>query len=509
MEENKNKRIAKNTLLLYFRMFLIMIVNLFTVRVVLNTLGAIDYGIYNVIGGIVMMFTFISGTMASASQRFFAFELGRKDMVQLKKTFSTTMIIYVLISIIILILAETVGLWFINTQMTIPPERMHAARWVYQFSILSFMMTMFTVPYNATIIAHENMKIYAYVSIVEVILKLLIVYLLLIFSTDKLKLYAILMFAVTTIITFIYRTYCKKKYEECHFTFYWDKTLLSKIISYSGWNIMGTLSVLGKTQALNILLNIFFGAIANAAYGISNQVQTVINSFVQNFLTAVRPQIVKYYAEGDIKELLKLTTTSSKFAFFLLYLLCLPLLFEMEFVFNLWLKNPPEYSVLFTTLLLIETLIVSLSYPLVDIVMATGNVKKYNIVVSSLILLNFPISYILFKSGFQPYYMYIVMASISSIALLARIYIIKKDLIKSFNVGHYFRNVLFPIIKIVIPSCIIIYFIHAQIPSGLTRFIIITISSVFVTLLLIIFFGLNISEKTLLKSYIVKLLKKK
>jgi O-antigen/teichoic acid export membrane protein len=278
-----NKRIAKNTLMLYFRMLLIMGVSLYTVRIVLNTLGVEDYGIYNVVGGIVVMFSFLSNTMASASQRFFAFELGRKDYDQLKKTFSMTVTIYLIIAVIILILAETLGLWFLNTQLSIPVERMETANWVYQFTIFSFMMTMLTVPYNAAIVAHERMNVYAYVSIVEAFLKLLIVYILVLFSYDKLKLYAILMFGVTTFITLIYRTYCKRQFQECSYNFYWEKPLFKELIGYSGWNLFGAIAGILNNQGINILLNIFFGPIVNAARAIAYQVNTAVNQFVTNF----------------------------------------------------------------------------------------------------------------------------------------------------------------------------------------------------------------------------------
>jgi O-antigen/teichoic acid export membrane protein len=320
--ENNNKRIARNTLLLYFRMLLTMAVSFYTVRVVLDTLGVRDYGIYNVVGGVVTMFSFLSATMASASQRFFAFEIGRKNFEQLKKTFGITMTIYFIIGLVILILAETVGLWFLNTRMTIPLERLEAARWVYQFSILSFMVTMFSIPYNAAIVAHERMNAYAYVSIMEVLLKLGAVYMLVAFSFDKLKLYSILIFVVISITSMTYRIYCRKNFEECRVSFYWEKGLFKEIVTYSGWNLFGALASIFNNQGINIMLNLFFGPVVNAAQAIAYQINTAINQFVQNFLMAARPQITKYYANGELEQMLKLVFQSSKISFFLLFIMC-------------------------------------------------------------------------------------------------------------------------------------------------------------------------------------------
>jgi len=416
MTSSNNKRIAKNTMMLYFRMLLTMGVSLYTVRVVLDTLGTVDYGLYNVVGGVVAMFAFLSGTMASASQRFFAFELGRNNPEQLKKTFSMTMNIYILIGVIILALAETIGLWFLNNKMTIPPERMDAAHWVYQFSILSFMMTMFTIPYNAAIIAHEEMKIYAWVSILEVILRLLIVYLLVVFSFDKLQLYAILVFAITTLITFIYRLYCKRKFEECTYSFYWNQRLFSEIATYSGWNLLGSMASIFKNQGVNIILNLFFDPVVNAARAIAYQLYTRINQFVTNFFTAVNPQLVKYYAAKEKEKMFDLIFKSAKLAFFLLFLITTPIILNTHFILTIWLKEVPPYVVLFTRLVLINALIDSLAMPLITSALATGRIKWYQITVGGTMLLNLPLSYVLLQNGLPavtPFYVGIAIAIVN------------------------------------------------------------------------------------------------
>lgn len=470
-------------------------VNLYTVRVVLETLGAVDYGLFNVVGGIVTMFSFLSGTMASASQRFFAFELGRGNYEQLKKTFSMTMTIYLLIGVIILVLAETVGLWFLNTQMTIPPDRMEAARWVYQFSILSFMMTMFTIPYNASIIAHERMNIYAWVSVLEGVLKLVIVYVLLVFSFDKLKLYAVLMFVVTTLITFVYRTYCKRKYDECKYAFYLDKGLFKEIVSYSGWNLFGAMAGIFNYQGVSIILNVFFGPVVNAAQAIAVQVRNAINQFVQNFMTAARPQITKYYAAGEREQMLKLVFQSSKFSFLLLFILTMPVLLETNFIFEIWLKKVPEYVVLFTRLIIIAALIDSLSYPLMAAAQATGEVKKYQSTVGGVMLLNLPFSYLFLKLGFQPEIVFQLAILNSIVCLFLRLRLLHTMV--DLPVGSYLFKVVLPLLMVVIAAYLIPLFLFWKMDESVLRFFVVAFVGLLVSGLAIYGIGLNQTEKQL------------
>ncbi|TSA27728.1 lipopolysaccharide biosynthesis protein [bacterium] len=487
--------------MLYFRMLLTMFVSLFTVRIVLNTLGVVDYGIYNVVGGIVVMFSFLSGTMASASQRFFAFELGRNNIPQLKKTFSMTMTIYAMLAVIILILAETVGLWFLNTQMTIPDERMVAANWVYQFSIFSFMMTMFTIPYNASIIAHERMNVYAYVSIIEVVLKLAIVYLLVLFSYDKLKLYAVLMFVVITIVTFIYRTYCKRKFEECQYHFYWNKPLFKELISYSGWSLFGALSGIMRNQGINILLNIFFGPVVNAARAIAYQVNNAINQFATNFYTAVRPQIVKYYAAEEKEKMLKLVFQSSKLSFFLLFLLSMPILLETHFILALWLKQVPEYVMVFTVLVIITALIDSLSYPLMTAAQATGKIKQYQVVVGGTLILNLPISYCFLKLGFPPQITMYIAIVISVICLFLRLWMLRG--LVGLSISDYWKKVLRVIISVSVVAYIIPLFLSLQLEESFIRLIIVGVVGVITSVATIYVLGLSINER----QFIIQIIK--
>jgi len=501
-----NKRIAKNTALLYFRMLITMMVSLYTVRIVLNTIGTVDYGIYNVVGGIVTMFSFLSGSMASATQRFFSFELGRKDYNQLKNTFSITVIIYAIIALIIFILAETVGNWFLNTHMTIPLERVEAANWIYQFSIFAFIVTILTIPYNASIIAHENMNVFAYVSIVEVLLKLLIVYLLVVFDFDKLKLYSVLMFSVTLLITFIYRTICIRKYEECHFRFYWNTKLFKTLLSYSGWNLFGSLASVFRNQGINILLNIFFGPIVNAARGITYQLNSAITQFVTNFMTATRPQITKYYAKGEKKNMLDLVFRSSKFSFLLLFVLSMPILLETNFIIKLWLKETPEYVIIFTRLVIITSLIDSLSYPLMTAAQATGKIKIYQATVGGVMLLSLPISYILLKFNFPPQTVMYVAIVNSIICLFLRLILLRKMV--GLEPILFLKQIILSSALVCIVAYIIPLFLIFELKEGIYRFVVVLfigfISSIFASFKI----GLSHSERQYIILNIQKVLNK-
>ena len=315
---DNNKRIAKNTLLLYLRMFLTMAVSLYTSRIILNTLGVEDYGINNVVGGIVTMFTVISGSLSASISRFITFELGKDNIQRLKKVFSTGVNIQIGMSVLIVLLAECVGVWFLNTKMNIPPERLGAANWVFQCSILTFVLNLLSVPYNAAIIAHEKMSAFAYISILEVSLKLIIVYMLIISPFDRLKTYAVLFLCVGAIIRFIYGYYCKRHFEECSYYFVYDKPLLKEMTSFAGWNFFGTSAWMLNTQGLNILINMYFGVAFNAARGVATQVDSALKQFINNFTTAVNPQITKSYAQGDLEYVYTLVCSSAKYSAFLM-----------------------------------------------------------------------------------------------------------------------------------------------------------------------------------------------
>jgi O-antigen/teichoic acid export membrane protein len=501
-----NRRIAKNTMMLYFRMILTMIVSLYTSRVILNTLGVEDYGIYNVVGGVVSMFAFFNSAMSSATQRFLSFEIGKGDFAQLRKTFNATQIIHIGIAVVIFILAETVGLWFVKTYLVIPPERLNAAIWVYHFSVLSFMVSIIQVPYNATIIAHERMNVYAYVSIIEVSLKLLIVFMLTWITYDKLKLYGILYFSVVFIVAAIYRVYTRRKFEESKFEFVKDKKLYKTLISYSGWNLFGNIAGVAKGQGVNILLNIFYGPVVNAARGIAMQVQAAVNSFVSNFQMAVNPQIIKSYAANERDYMYSLVMRGSKFSFYLLFFLSLPIMIEVDQILKLWLKIVPEYSSIFTILVLVIILIDCVSGPLMTAIQATGKIKVYQAVVGSLLMLILPISYFLLKMGYSPEITLYVNIVISIIALSFRLYLVWKLL--GFPILRFIEEIILRNIGIVLLSLSLPLLIQYFMDEHFIRLIVVVFVTLIWNAVIIFSLGLQKSEKAIVIRGINKILKR-
>ena len=391
-----NKRIAKNTLLLYFRMIFMMAVSLYTSRVVLNTLGVEDFGIYNVIGGVVAMFSVISGGLSAAISRYITFELGQGNTAKLKSVFSSSVTIQIGLALLIFVLAEIGGVWFLNEKMNLPESRIGAANWVLQCSILTFMVNLISVPYNAAIIAHERMQAFAYISIIEVVLKLLIVYILVIFSFDKLKLYGILLLAVACVIRIAYGIYCKRNFKECTYHFRFNKTPF--------------------------------------------QVNVAVNGFATNFMTAINPQITKSYASGDYLYMLTLVQSGARFSFYLLLLLSLPIIIETNTILTLWLKNVPEYTVIFVRLVLVFAMCEVLSGTQITALQATGNIRNYQIVVGSLQLLNFPISYLLLGKGYAPETTMYVAICLSLGCLFARLWFLHRQV--EISIKSYFTQVL-------------------------------------------------------------------
>lgn len=500
-----NKRIAKNTVILYFRMIFTMLVALYTSRIVLNTLGVEDYGIYSVVGGIVIMFSSINTTMATAVQRFMNYEMGRKDPIRLNKVFNTSFIIHLAISIIVLCLLETVGIWFLNSEMNIAPDRINAANWVLQFSIFSFLVNIMIVPYNAAIIANERMKAFAYISIIEVSLRLLIVYCLLLFDYDKLKLYAILIFGVTLILQFIYRYYAKKHFSECKFKWEWDKQLSKEMLSFAGWNMIGVSSTVIRTQGINIVLNIFFDALVNAAMGLANQVKNAVESFTNNFLTAISPQITKSYASGDFPYLTSLIYKGSRYAFYLVLLLTLPLLLETELILKLWLKNVPEYTVIFVQLILVTNMIDVISKTLIQTMFATGKIKNYQIIVGSITLLNLPLAILFYYLGYPPYIAFIIGIIIAIIALFTRLIMLKKIIV----IRSFLKNVVLDIICVCAVSLVIPLILYLSLPDNLTSLALITFVSILSVGLSVYSLGLSNNEKKYVHNKIKKYINNK
>lgn len=499
---NNNKRIAKNTILLYFRMFFIMAVSLFTSRVVLKYLGVENFGIYNVVGGVVVMMGVLNSAMSTSTTRYLTFELGKEDYTRLQQVFSTCFSIYLLLSLIFLILAETLGLWFLNTQMTIPENRLVAANWVYQFSVISGINSLLANPYNAVLVAHEKMNVYAYISIVEVLLKLLIVYLLLIIPFDRLIVYGALILLASLIVTMIYRLYCIRHYEESRYQFYWEKPLFKQLLSYSWWNLFGATAGMVKGQGLNVLLNMFFNPAINAARGIAYQINAAITQFFTNFYLAVRPQITKYYAQNDLDNMFKLVFRSSKFSFYLIFLLSLPIIIETPYIIQLWLGQLPDYVVPFTRMIVLISAIDSMATPLMTACHATGRIKLYQSVIGIMIICNVPISYCLLRfAACGPNTVFAVSLTISTLALLTRIWIVRY-LINSFPVWKYVRNVLLLSVGIALLSAIFPTILHATLDTSFISCCIVVVASLASTLLFVYMLGLSKGEKFVIKEMI-------
>lgn len=444
VEPGKSKRIAKNTIYLYVRMFLTLIVSLYTVRVILNILSVTDYGIYGAVGGVVASLGFITNTLANASQRYFSYEIGKGEKGKTKEVFNSFFILYFLASIIVAIAGEIIGIWFIQHKMLIPLGRENAAMWVFHFSLASFIISLIANPYQAMIIAKEKMNLYAYISILDVILKLSIVYLLFVIDWDKLIVYSVLLFLSSLITNTIYFVYCHK-YKETHITFKFDIGLIKSVLGYSTWTILGTLAGMFNTQGLNIMLNLFFGPVANAAYLIGSQVSTHSSLFANNFFTAIRPAIIKSYSAGDYETVNKYCMFSTKVVYLFMAIIILPLTINTEEVLTLWLGNISPYMVLFVRLSMIYALILSLSNPITTIVQAQGNVKLYHGIVDGFGLIALPISYLLFKFGFDAYWGYMTMIIVFSISHMLRIYVIKK-VYPIFNVHFYYCRIILPIV---------------------------------------------------------------
>src|SRR5690554_1211202 len=500
--QSSNKRIAKNTLFLYFRMFFSMGVGLYTSRLVLDALGVVDYGLYSLIGGIVMMFAFLNSAMASSSQRYLSFDIGRNDLERLQKTFNATLNIHFLIALIIFILAETIGLWFVLNKLEIPENRIVAAQWVYQFSVFTLIMNVVQVPYNALLIAREHMSVYAYVSVLENVLKLAVALILLQVKSDRLILYAILIFSIAFLIRLIYKIYCKRKFKESVYRFYYDKIYYKELISYSGWNLFGSIAAVARGQGSNILLNIFFGPIANTAYSLTLVVQSVIGGFIRNFQTAVNPQIIKNYSRGDSKTSLNLMYKSAKFSFFGMFILVLPFLYNIEYVMTLWLKEVPPYTIDFIKLALIFSLIETISNPLMSGLHATGKIKMYQILVGSLVFLNLPIAWLILKITQIPHSFYWSFIFISILSLFVRLYFIQN--LMKIRVISFYKEVLFKITIVIIGVVVLIYPFSRQLveKNDFMPFLIKTSIIVSVLILLIVAIGMNKAERQFLKSAI-------
>lgn len=505
---SSNKRIAKNTLMLYIRMLLSMVVSLYISRVVLNTLGVEDYGIYGVVGGVVAMFGFLNASMGGATSRFMTYEMGRGDEQRLRDTFSSALWIHIGIALVVLFLAETIGLWFLMHKLVIPEERMFAAHVVYQLSVLSAIVGITQVPYNAAIIAHEKMDIYAYVELLNVSLKLLIVFLLPILGNDKLIVYGVLTLAVSIIIAMIYRFYCIKKYTESHFHFVFKKDIIYPMLSFSGWDVYVNLSLVVRNQGVNILLNVFFGPVVNAAVNLGFTIQGAISAFGENVLIAIKPQIIKSYAKGEYMEMNKYISIASSLATLLMSIISIPLIIEMEYILHMWLGIYPEGSVDLGRLCLIFSLVYFAFRPLVFGLHAVGNIKLMGLLNGTIYLLVLPISYIMFKFNILnseiPFYLNILLLLISY--GVVNVFLLKRS-IEEFQYLHYILR-LIKILFIITFTYSLSLLLHNVLYESFYRLFIIVLISMISHSLLAYVLLLNKNERINLKSFVFGRIKK-
>lgn len=486
--------------MLYFRMFFLMILGLFTSRVVLHALGETDYGIYNVVGGVVALFTVISGALTTAVTRFITFEMGKGSEAQLNKVFSTAVNVQLLLCAIIIILAEPIGLWFIDNRMTIEPDRIPAARLVMHFSLLSFVVNLMSVPQMASITAHEKMSAYAYIGILDGALRLAAALIISKASTDRLVLYAVLMAVALIIVRCAYGIYCRVNFPECRYRFIYDKSLIRQMFSFAGWSFIGSASGVLRDQGGNILVNIFFGPAVNAARAVAVQLNGAIQSFITNFMTAVNPQITKSYASGDHAYMFSLMRKSSRFSFYLLLILALPILFNTDSIMSVWLETVPAHSVLFVRLFLIFTLCESVSQPLITSMLATGNIRNYQIVVGGLQLLNLPVSYLCLKSGAAPESTVMVAIVISQICLAARLLMLEKMI--GLSVKEFISRVYLNVIYVAAAAIVIPLIISFFLPDGILWTLLSVVVSALSAALSVLFVGCTAVERNELVGFI-------
>lgn len=502
--QNKN-RIAKNALYLHARMFLSMGISLFTSRIILNTLGILDYGIWNVVGGIIVMFSFLNSSMVGCTNRFLSFELGRKDLNKLQKVFATSLNIHILIALLILILGETIGLWFLHEKLIIPDNRVFAANIVYQLSIISSIISITQIPYNAMIIANERMNIYAYIEILNVLLKLLIVYMLYVSPWDKLITYGILTLTISIIIAFIYRIYCMKNFHSCKYQFRIEKDIALPMISFSGWDLYGNAAVMARTQGVNMLLNIFFTAAMNAASAIATQVQTAVGSFATNVLSAFRPQIIKNYANGHKLIMVELIREAAIYTTFLLLLITLPLIFEIKYVLQLWIKEPPYYATILCQYTLVFNIIANLSTVVISGIHATGYIKRSSFINGTCYLLVIPFSYFAYKAGFEAYYAYLFNIIAVCLGMLQNIFALNKY-IPEFKKLTFIANVILRNLVIIGCIYIVVLFLQNKIQQSFIRLCLTTAVTTFILTISTYLFILNNNERSSIKNKIQKIL---
>lgn len=499
-----NRRIAKNTILLYMRMIVLMGIGLFTSRVILQTLGVNDYGLYNAVGGVLGMFNIVTSSLSTAVSRYLTYELGRGDKEQLRVVFSTSINIQFAIAAFIVIVAGLAGWWFVNFKMNIPDGRMEAANWVLFCCILSSAVTLVSVPYGASIVSHERMNVYAYMSILDVTLKLAIVYALYISPFDKLKSYAVLLLLVSLLMRYIYYKYCKKNFAECHYKFVFNRQLIKDMTKFAGWSFFGNGAWVLNTQGVSILINIFFGVALNAARGIASQVEGIATTFVNNFMVAMNPQITKLYAAGDLPNMHTLVCRGARFSFFLMMFFGIPSCLEAERILRLWLGVVPEYTVLFVRLSFVASICTLLGNTLVTAQYATGDIKRYQIIITIFGAWVFPLTWLAFKLGGDPSWTYIVYSAVYFVLVFVRIYLVK-DMIQ-MPAWRYIKDVILRGAVVASLSFILPFAIYMTMPPTYTRFILVWVVSIIVSGIIIYWVGMDAVERNGIRQLLNRIL---
>ena len=502
MTDSRTRRIARNTLMLYIRMFALLLVGLYTSRVVLEALGENDYGIYNVVGGVVAMFTIISGALNSAVSRFITFEMGKGAAARLNEVYSTAVTIQFIIALTVVAAAEPIGLWFIENEMTIDPSRIPAAKLVLHFSILAFVIDLMSVPQMASITAHEKMSAYAAIGVLDGLLRLAVAFMIMRSPMDRLVYYAALMAAVVLIVRGAYGIYCRTHFPECRYRPVFEKPLMKEMFSFAGWNFIGVSAGVLRDQGGNILVNLFYGTAVNAARGIAVQLNAAVQGFVTNFMTAVNPQITKSYASGDKAYMLSLIRRSSRMSFFLLFVIALPILFNTEYLLSIWLKDVPAHTVMFVRLFLVFALCESISNPLITAQLATGKIRNYQLVVGGLMLLNIPVSYIFLKHGAAAEITVAVAIAISLVCLAARLVMLRGMI--GLSIRKFVSDVCLKIVLVVVISLILPIAIYNVLPDGFAGFVISAAVCVAVSGSAVLFMGLDGKERKELSAMIRK-----
>lgn len=500
-EQSVNKRIAKNTIFLYIRMIVILVVSLYTSRVILSSLGASDYGIYNVVGGVVTIMAFLSGALGASTSRFLTYELGAGNMERLNKTFSAALILHIVVAIIVVIFGETGGLWLLYNKLVIPEGRMDAAFWVLQASIITTAINFTQVPYTASIISHEKMSIYAYVGLYDAAAKLAIAYLICVSTYDKLIVYAFLLMLNALIVTTFYSFYTRKQFAECHLSPVREKELYKRILGYTGWELFGGVASVSQGQGISIVLNMFFGPVVNAARGVTQQISSAVTQFVTNFLLASRPQVIKYCAEGRHKEMYNLTFRTAKFSYLLMLAMVIPLCFEIDFILNIWLGDAvPDFTNIFSIIVLITGLVSSLHTASLMPYHAIGKLGTGNVIGGILMFLSLPITYIMFKQGLPPYWAFIAIFITNTLQQITTWGVIHGYVPYSYL--DLLKSVYLPIAVITLLGVVCPLVVKHFMEDGWLRFIVLLVSTEAVLAVLIYLQGLTQSERNTFKNFV-------